>query len=184
MTGDPSSSRQGHGRSWKVTISSSGITFDRNQLERWKHHTCVKADDADRLICNMTFSGHVMTLTWGQIFIMTFQIIYHSTRLDKRNTMLAREILCLYWGKSYYRKTCVAKTCYFWSFCSLEAKPLILDQIWDHISERRLKELSNALSRSTVALLVPELCASLSKNVEIGQIWPLVTSGDLTFDLT
>ena len=38
------------------------------------------------------------------------------------------------------------------------------------LSERALKELSNALLRSTVALLVPELCASLSKNVEIGQI--------------
>ena len=39
-----------------------------------------------------------------------------------------------------------------------------------HISERALKELSNALLRSTVALLVPELCASLSKNVEIDRI--------------
>ena len=38
------------------------------------------------------------------------------------------------------------------------------------ISERALKGLSNALLRSTVALLVPELYASLSKNVEIGQI--------------
>ena len=86
--------------------------------------------------------------------------------------------------KLLQKKTFIAKNGYFWSFCSLEAKPLILDQIWEHISERTLKELSNALLRSTVALLVPELCASLSKNVETGQIWPLVTSGDLTFDLT
>ena len=60
----------GHGRSPAVF---SGITFDRDQLERWKHHRCVQADDADRLICNMIFSGQVMTLTWGQIFNMTFQ---------------------------------------------------------------------------------------------------------------
>ena len=71
VTGDPSSSRQGHFRSWKVTSSFSGITFDRNQLERWKHHRCVQANDTDRLICNMIISDQVKTLTWGQIFNMT-----------------------------------------------------------------------------------------------------------------
>ena len=173
--------RQGHFRSWKVTSSFSGITFDKNQLELWKHHRCVQADDADRLICNMTFSGQVMTLTWGQFFNMTFQeqIIYHSMRLDERNMMMAKEMLCLYWVKSYYRKKCffLQKNGYFWSVCSLEAKLLILDQIWGHTSERALKELSNALSRSTVALLVPELSASLSKkcwnmpNLTFGDLW-------------
>ena len=59
VTGDPSSCRQGHFRSWKVTSSFSGINFDRDQLERWKYHRCVQADDTDRLICNMTFfSGY------------------------------------------------------------------------------------------------------------------------------
>ena len=62
-------------RSWKITRSFfSGITFDRAQLEQWKHHRCVQADDADRLICNMTFSGQVMTLTWGQIFKWPFKV--------------------------------------------------------------------------------------------------------------
>ena len=68
------------------------------------------------------------------------------------------------------QKDVCRKNSYFWSFCSLEAKPLILDRILRLISERTLKELSNAFLRITVALLVPELCASLSKNVEIGQI--------------
>ena len=54
------------------------------------------------------------------------------------------------------------------SLLSLEAKPFILNEI-GRASERALKELLNALLRSTVAHLVPELCASLSKNVEIGQ---------------
>ena len=52
------------------------------------------------------------------------------------------------------------------------------------LSERVLSELSYALSRSTVALPIPELSASLSKNVEIAQMWPIMTSGDLTFDQT
>ena len=57
------------------------------------------------------------------------------------------------------------------SFCSLEAKPLVV-----HMSNLRtrskgtLKELSNAFLRGAVALQVSELCASLSKNVEIDQI--------------
>ena len=51
------------------------------------------------------------------------------------------------------------KTAIF-SFYSLEANPLISGP----------KELSNALLRGTVPLLVPELCASVSTNVEIGEI--------------
>ena len=93
----------------------SEITFDRDKLGRWKHHRCVQTDDADRMICNMTFSGQAMTLTWGQTFNMTLQgqIAYHSTRLDKRNMMLPKEMLCLYWVKSYYRKTAIAKRLFF-----------------------------------------------------------------------
>ena len=72
QTSDPSACRQGHFRSWKVTSSFSAITFDRDQLERWQHHRCVQADHTDRLICKMTFSDQVMTLTWGQIFKMPF----------------------------------------------------------------------------------------------------------------
>ena len=79
----------GHGR---LPAVFSGITFDGDQLERWKHHGCVQVDDADRLICIMTFLGQVMTLTWGKNFNMTFQgqLIVHSTRLDERNTMLVK----------------------------------------------------------------------------------------------
>ena len=73
VTSDPSACHQGHGRSWKVTSSFSGVTLDIDQLERWKRHRCVQTDNTDRLICNMTFSDQVMTLTWGQIFNRTFQ---------------------------------------------------------------------------------------------------------------
>ena len=71
-TSDPSSCRRGHFRSWKVTSSFSAITFDSDKPERWKHHIGVQADDTVQLICNMTFSDQVVTLTWGQIFNMTF----------------------------------------------------------------------------------------------------------------
>ena len=81
--------------------------------------------------------------------------------LDERSAVLAEWIPCRYWVKSYwwfvFRKTAI------FCFCSVETKLLILDQIWGHIAERTLKELSNALSCGAVALLVPKSCASFSK---------------------
>ena len=53
------------------------------------------------------------------------------------------------------------KNGYFWSLCSLEAKPLKLDKIGRHVGERPVKEQSNALFPSSVALLVLELGADL-----------------------
>ena len=43
---------------------------------------------------------------------------------------------------------------------------MILGQIQGHATRMALKELSNVLFRGAVALLVPKLCADLSKNVE------------------
>ena len=184
VTGDPSPCHQGHFRSWKVASSFSGISLDRNQLERWKHHRCVQADDTDRLICNMTFSGQVMTLTWCQIFNMIFMnmnFINMKVKLyiircgSTRETRCWQNKCCVFTeSKVITKKTFIAKNGYFWSFCSLESKPLTLGQIWGDIT---LKELSKALLRSTVALLVLELCASLSKkywnrpNLTFGDLW-------------
>ena len=69
-TTDSLSCRQGHFRSWKFTSSFSAISFDIDQLERWKYHRCVQADVTDRLVCSMTFSDQVMTLTLGKSFFL------------------------------------------------------------------------------------------------------------------
>ena len=138
-------------------------------LERWKRLRCVQLDDTDRLICNMTLSGQVMTLTWGQIFKLTFQgqVIVHSMRLDERNTMLVKASSYKAWVKSYCKKTVSEKIGYFCSFCPLQAKPLTLGQIWENYSERALIGLSNALFRGAVALLVPELCVGFLEIFDI-----------------
>ena len=62
-TSDPSSWPQGHFRPGKVTGSFSAITLDKDNLWRWNHLRCVQNDDTDRLICRMTFSDQIMTLT-------------------------------------------------------------------------------------------------------------------------
>ena len=45
------------------------------------------------------------------------------------------------------------------------------ESILSEPAQKRLKEPSKTLFRGVVALLVPELCASLTKNVELGQIY-------------
>ena len=71
-TSDPSSRRQGHFRSKKVTSSFSAIKFDGDQLEQWKHQRWVQDDHTHRLICIIIFSEQVMSFTWSQIFEMPF----------------------------------------------------------------------------------------------------------------
>ena len=166
--------------------SSKSSEFYCHWFLNWKQPRCIQLNDTDRLICNMIFSGQVMTLTWGQPFKMTFkcQIIVHSTRLHERNTMLAKVMSWLSWVKSYYWKTFFVKTAIFRLIFSPWGLPLTWDEIWGHNPERVSKGLSNAPSRGAVAVLVRELCDGVSKIVEIGKIWPLMTSGDLTFDLT
>ena len=40
------------------------ITFDSNELETWGWCHSVRLVKAHRLICNMTYLGHTVTLTW------------------------------------------------------------------------------------------------------------------------
>ena len=76
-----------HHRSQTVFLA---ITFDWDKIQPPKQVQFVCLDETNQLICNMTYSGQVMTLTSGQIFNLTFwgHIIYHSTRLYDRNTMV------------------------------------------------------------------------------------------------
>ena len=84
----------GHMTSPKVTIHFWLITFDRSVIQAWKQHHCVSIVHTDRMICNMTYLGQVMTLTWGQISFFTFfgHIIHHSTRPEELNTMVVKPV--------------------------------------------------------------------------------------------
>ena len=70
------SSPRSHLRWWNVTSNFLAITFDRDKLERWKHHRCVQGDDTDQPICNITFSDQVMTLTltWSKFQHSPFKV--------------------------------------------------------------------------------------------------------------
>ena len=41
------------------------ITFDRKEIETWERCQSVHLTKTDQLICNMTYLGHLLTLTLG-----------------------------------------------------------------------------------------------------------------------
>ena len=166
----------------EVSYRFWAIALDWNKIQAPKHVHCVCLVKTDRLICNMTFSGQVMTLTWGQISNLTFwgQTIYHSTRLDQTNTMVCELFLCHIWNTSYCRKTISMKNGYFDLAWPLEAKPLTWPKNGWHQLHWELKELSNVFFRAFLALLVSELkricCMNMPKFRKFWSFWPLVTS--------
>ena len=85
--GDPPKVIWGHLRPPTVFLR---ITFDPKAIETWEWSHCVSLIKTHRYICNMTYLGHHVTLTWGQIFTLTFQghAIHVSMRLDEENTMV------------------------------------------------------------------------------------------------
>ena len=90
----------------EVTNGFSSITFNWIEIETPFDVYRVCLVNADRMICNMTYFGQVMTLTWGQLLNLTFwgHIIYHSMRLDELRTMVCELFLYLFGKKSYCRK--------------------------------------------------------------------------------
>ena len=91
----------------------------------------------------MTFSDLVITLAWGQIFKMTFecQIIVDSTRLNMRNTMLAKWMSCFFWVKSYY-KNIFSKKRLFLEFLLSGGQTV---DLWWNLSTRLRKNVKRAI---------------------------------------
>ena len=70
------------------------ITFDSNELETWGYCHSVRLVKAHRLLCNMTYLGHTVTLTWRDLrsnfkIDLSRKKAYGSIWLDERNTMVS-----------------------------------------------------------------------------------------------
>ena len=50
-----------------LTVRFLPITFDRNELETWGWCHSVRIVKTHRLICNMIYLGHTVTLTWRDL---------------------------------------------------------------------------------------------------------------------
>ena len=68
----PSEVIWGHPRSCGFTGGLLTITRYKMKIERRNWHHCVRFVELHRLICNMIYLGHHVTLTLGQIFNSTF----------------------------------------------------------------------------------------------------------------
>ena len=107
----------------------------------------------------MTYLGHHVTLTWGQILTLTFQghAIHVSMRIDEANTMVSKSLLYHFKHGSYHRKTVSLKNAVFDLSWPLTPKPLVLGEIWRHRSERAFQELSIAFLNFDVAVTGTEI---------------------------
>ena len=126
--------------------------------------------------------GQAVTLTWGQIFTLTFQghAIHVSMRLDEANTMVSKLMLYHFKHWSYHWKTVLLKNAVFDLSWPLTLKRLILGEICRHLSERAFQELSFPFFGFGVAIIVPEILAGIPDKTIIFRKfdlwWPLLTS--------
>ena len=135
------------------------ITFDSEEIETCERSHCVSLIKTLRFICNMTYLGHHVTLTWGQILTLTFQghTIHLSMRRDEANTMVSKSLLYHFKHGSYHRGTVSLKNAVFDLSWPLTPKPLILGEIWRLPGERAFQELSIAFLNFDIALTGTEI---------------------------
>ena len=143
----------------KVNNRFLRITFDPKEIETWEWSHCISLIEAHWYICNMTYLGHHVTLTWGQILTLTFQghAIHVSMRLDEENTMVSKSLLYHFKRGRNHRKTVSLKNAVFDLWWPLTPKPLVLGEIWRHCSERAFQGLSIAFLNFDVSVTGTEI---------------------------
>ena len=178
---------KGHPRSFKATNRFLPISFDWKDIERWGWLHCVWLIEANRLICNMIYFGHHVTLTWGQSLTLTFRNIkiHFSKRMNERNTIVPLPTLYLCWFKRYsWKKQNYPKTSIFTMFGLWRLNRWPGVNFDDDLIKRRVQKLSIAFRCVFLAILVPEIPACFLKNImTFSNFWPLMTSGDLNIAL-
>ena len=155
-------------------------------LETWEWSHCVSFIKTHRYICNMTYLGHYVTLTWGQILTLTFQghAIQASMRLDEANTMVSKSLLYHFKHGSYHRKTVSLKNAVFDLSWPLTPEPLVLGEIWRQLSERAFQELSIAFLNFDVAVTGTEIMRIIwSHVIRAGRVHELSRSSRSKFKM-
>ena len=101
-------------------------------------------------------------------------------RLDEANTMVSKVLLYHFKHRSYHWKTVSFKNAVFDLSWPLTLKRLIIGEIWHHLSEKAIQELSFAFFGFGVAIIVPEIMAGIPDKTIIFRKfdlwWPLLTS--------
>ena len=118
---------------WSVTLRESSEVTRGHQ--RFSGYNCRQERDRDlkwslcfclvethQIICSLTYLGHYVTLTCGQILTLTFQghLIHVSMRNDKANAMVSKSLL-FFQTRKLSMKTRSAQKCHFWPFVTSDA---------------------------------------------------------------
>ena len=140
---------KGHLRSSEVTDTFLSITFDR----KWRYscaHDLIVFVSSRRIDWYatwpmLTYLGHHVTLTWGQIFKLFIQgqHVYVSMRLDERITMVKVKIIFFpFLVQKLFTKNHFRQKRPFWPFLTSGALSIDLSSILTTIvSERAVQEL-------------------------------------------
>ena len=96
--------------------------------------------ETHRFTCNLTYLGHHVTLTLGQIFTLTLQghliHVVISMSIDKANMMVSKSLLRAFKHESYHRKTVLLKNVIFDLSCPLKPKQVKSE---DMLAKERFK---------------------------------------------
>ena len=131
-----------------------------------------------------------MTLTWCQISFVNFlgHIIHHSKRLEELNTMVVKSLTYIFGVQSYDRKTKSSKIGHFDISWPLEANyrwpEVKSEKHYGKVCKRAIecffpRPPSPYSSRATASFV-----GKCWTQWDYGEIWPLVTSRDVIFDLS
>ena len=156
-----------------------------------KHHRCVQADDADRLICNMTLfrSGHDLDLRWNfQHDLSRSSDNLFDASWQEEHDAGKRKFVQGLSQKFLQKKNSFRKNRLFWQFLPPRGKTVDGRLNMKVLLRRSVNRAMKCAFPGAVAVLVSELCVDLLKIVDIWptnrRILPLMTSSELTFDLT
>ena len=135
------------------------------------------------MICNITYFGQVMTLTWGQLLNLTFRgyIIYHSMRLDEQlRTMVCELFLYLFGKKSYCRKSISGKfAILIWYYMTSIGWTADLRSNLRTAYQKSVSTAIECFFSNFLAHLVPEIKREIWRDVEIAKKSQHFEFGDL-----
>ena len=156
------------------------------ELQSANHRHRIRLVRTNWLICSMTFSSQVMTLTWGQILMLTFlgQRIYHSMARQAKDVGVLIIIILSLLSSKFLPENDFVHLRLFYFVWPLEAKQWTWGQIWLPATDRKGNELAFAFFCSVLAPLVHKverLEEKISKLSRLGKIdlylslvnWPL-----------
>ena len=172
---------KGHQRSLHATNSFLLLsrTLDSKKIECWVWLHCVCLVKTHRLICNMTYFGHNVTLTWG---------LSRSNHKSFKASVREKHDDAIVDSLSYYFIIFIKVNCERICISPVTATLTIFD-LWrrncwpevtfdDDFMKRRVQKLSIGVICALLVITVPDTTRFLKNIITTIELWTSMTSGD------